>query len=56
MIFNYRARQEGKNRRIAWLPPEDSDARRFLNMALAILGFLAVGAVLVLVKSIGTSR
>lgn len=56
MIVNYRSRQDGKNRRRTWLPAEGSDARGFLNMALAVLGFLAIGAVLALVKSLGSHQ
>ena len=56
MNLDYRAKHEGKNRRTGWLPPEGSDARGFLNMALAILAFLALGIVLALVKSLGTNQ
>ncbi|CAN5506578.1 hypothetical protein BH10PLA1_BH10PLA1_16700 [soil metagenome] len=52
MNLDYRARRDGKNRRTSWLPPKESDARGFIDMAIWIGTFVAVGLVVCAVFAI----
>jgi len=58
VTLNYRARREGRNKRRWELPPKGSDARGFIDMAIAIGAFLLVGIVVAgvfeFVKSAGS--